>query len=486
MALKNWLQHNLLWLFFFLALFIALCFPIQDGDLFFYLSMGRLIFETGTIPATDAFLFSFQDWHVYHEWLSYLFFYGSYYLGGYAGVILLKAILWMAAFAGILFCARRWKVQDLLICAVLILVAVTCSHRFVERASLFSDLLLALLTAILLGPKLPPRKIQWLFPLIFVFWVNTHGGFPAGLLLITAYVILKGKNSPGWLWLTLVFSYLSCLVNPDFLQGALYPFRTIFKPEWAIYRTMNTEWLPTFQSAFLSTWEVKSLIVLILVSGSLVIFKLWKNPRQNLFILFVFVMNLYLAQNASRFMCTSALGFSLVILTALRSINWKIPQRLEAGFKVVFSVGLLGLTVWIFNFGYRPASGMREFGFGVDLPSFPTKAVQFIKDHQLKGHFFNQYEWGSYLIWNLDLKKSFFIHSHIDNPLYFKNDYYGMSRSQDFFDQSVKKYDINYFVLDRGRLATNPPPGILVSLNRYKLIYDDGLAVIFQTDQASK
>ena len=480
------IQYHLIWPLFFLALFVALVFPIQDGDLFFYLSMGRLILETGSIPVSDPFLFSFQDWHVNHEWLSYLFFYGSYQLADYIGVIVLKTILWMSAFAGILFCARRWKVQDILTLTVLILAAVTCSHRFVERASLFSDLWLALMTAILLGPHLPPRHIQWLFPLLFVFWVNTHAGFPAGLLLLTAYVFLKGKQSPAWLWFTLAFSYLACLVNPDFIQGALYPFKTIFKPEWAIYRMMNTEWLPTFQSAFLSTWEVRSLIVLILLSGALVAFSFYKSPKQNIFMLFVFILNLYLAQNASRFMCTSALGFSLLILAALRPIQFKIPQGLEAGLKVVFSVGLLGLIVWMLNFGYRPASGLREFGFGVDLPSFPSKAVQFIKDRQLKGHFFNQYEWGSYLIWNLDFKKSFFIHSHIDNPLYFKNDYYGMSRSQDFFDQSVKKYEINYFILDRNRLATNPPPAILGYLNRFSLIYEDGLTVIFKTDQESK
>ncbi len=477
------IQDHLVWIVFFLALFVALIFPIQDGDLFFYLSTGRLILETGNLPALDPFLFSFKDWHVHHEWLSYLFFYGSYNLGGYAGVIILKALLWMSAFAGILFCARRWKIQDGLTCSIFILLAITCSHRFVERASLFSDLLLTLLTAILLGPKLPPRQVQWLFPIIFIFWVNTHAGFPTGLFLLSAYVALQGTSSPRWLWRTLIFSYLACLLNPHVLEGALYPFKTIFKPEWAIYRSMNTEWLPTFQSAFLGTWEVKSLILLIVVSSVLVAYRLWQAPRQNLFILFVFILNLFLAQNASRFMCTSALGFSLVILATLRSIGWKAPNWFEQSSKLLYSIGFTGILIWVLNFGYRPASGSREFGFGIDLPSFPSKAVEYIKANQLKGHFFNQYEWGSYLIWTLAVKDSLFIHSHIDNPLYFKNDYYGMSRSQDFFDQAIKKYNINYFILERSRLATNPPPAILVFLNRFKLIYDDGLTVIFQTNE---
>ena len=184
-------------------------------------------------------------------------------------------------------------------------------------------------------------------------------------------------------------------------------------------------------------------------------------------------------------MCTSALGFSLVIFATLRSISWTTPKWFEKGSKVIFPIGLLGLIVWILNFGYRPASGRREFGVGVDFPSFPAKAVDYIKDHHLKGRFFNQYEWGSYLIWTLGFEKSFFIHSHIDNPLYFRDDYYGMSRSQDFFDKAVKKYEINYFILERSRLATNPPPAILNYLNRFKLIYDDGLTVIYQTNQES-
>ena len=434
------LKKNLIWLFFFPVLFVALVFPIQDGDLFFYLSMGRLILQTSQIPASDPFLFSFQDWHVYHEWLSYIFFYGSFVLAGYTGVILFKAFLWLSIFAGILFCARRWKIQDGLTCTILILAAVTCSHRFVERASLFSDLLFTLITAILLAPKLPSRKIQCIFPLIFVFWVNTHAGFPTGLFLLSGYVVLQGKKSPGWLRLTLAFSYLACLVNPDFIHGALYPFKTIFKPEWAIYRSINTEWLPTFQSAFLSTWEVKSLIVLMIISAGLVSYRLWKAPRESLFLLFVFIINVYLAQNASRFMCTSALGFSLVILVALHSIGLQTPNWLEKYSKIIFPMIFISGFIWILNFGYRPASGQRDFGFGVDLPSFPAKAVDYIKDHHLKGHFFNQYEWGSYLIWTLGFEKSFFIHSHIDNPLYFKNDYYGMSRSQEFFDETDIKY----------------------------------------------
>ncbi len=73
--------------------------PIADPDFWWHLRTGQLISQTGSIPHSDPFSFTNngKPW-IAHEWLSELFFYGLYKIGGYAALILTFSTIITAAF----------------------------------------------------------------------------------------------------------------------------------------------------------------------------------------------------------------------------------------------------------------------------------------------------------------------------------------------------------------------------------------------------
>ncbi len=463
---------------FFFLLFVALVFPFQDADLFFYLGLGRLIFETGSLPVQDPYLFQFKDWHIQHEWLSYIVFYFSYWLGSWWGILSLKIALWGGAFAALISSARQWKIPQGFSFPLLLLVGLACSHRFVERASLFSDVGLMLLTAGLLSRRLwQSRHFVWILPLSFALWVNLHPGFVLGLVLLTAAVVLQGRQATRQQWGTVLLSYLAVLVNPLFVEGALYPLQTAFKDEWALHRKLNFEWMPTFSEPFLSTWEVKALILVLIVTGWLMVLTLLRKRKGHWFAVFAFAVFVYLAQNASRFMTTSALGFAVVAFYFWHQLNWSFSEKWESRLRVFCAIVFLSMGVWILNNGYNSASGKREFAVGIEASPFPVGAVQFLQKNNLQGRIFNEYEWGSFFIWELNRPESLFIHGHVDDPRILAYEYHGMNTSREFFEDSVRRHDFRFFILDVTKLHPDLP--IVQHLKSWKVIYQDQRAVIW-------
>ena len=108
----NWFRKNYAYLCLLFLLVLALIFPIQDGDVFFYLSLGRKLFENGSLPDKDPFLYTIQDWTIYHEWLSYVLYYSAYLISGFAAVILFKTFLWLCGFLTILRTGIKSKVPS--------------------------------------------------------------------------------------------------------------------------------------------------------------------------------------------------------------------------------------------------------------------------------------------------------------------------------------------------------------------------------------
>src|SRR5688500_15106529 len=94
---KVWVTKNYLLLLLFLFLVLALSLPIHTGDIFFYLSMGRMFFALGSFSDLDPFLSTYKDWHIHHEWFSYVLYYVFRWLAGRSGVIALKIAMWMTA-----------------------------------------------------------------------------------------------------------------------------------------------------------------------------------------------------------------------------------------------------------------------------------------------------------------------------------------------------------------------------------------------------
>src|ERR1019366_8615139 len=73
----------------------------DDPDMWWHLKIGEVIWKTHAIPTADLFSYTTSH-HAYiaHEWLSQLFIYAAYRVGGYSGLM-----LWLCVFTAALLIA---------------------------------------------------------------------------------------------------------------------------------------------------------------------------------------------------------------------------------------------------------------------------------------------------------------------------------------------------------------------------------------------
>ena len=458
----------------FVLLALALFHPILDGDVFFYLSLGREILRTGNIPAEDPFLFSITQWNVTHEWLAYLAYFGAHFFFGFLGIYFLSALPWFFIFGYLVWLGLREKISGTLLCMLLLLAGAVSSQRFIDRASLVSDALIIALTCYFLFKDKIERPMTWILPLIFLFWVNWHPGFLAGLILFAGFVVIK-RTSLGIFCATL----FACLINPTGWRGALYPILSTASPDWGIFRRINYEWMPSFHQPMLGTQEVQIFLVLAFLTLSLMIRTALRSSTKMWMAWYVAAVLGYLVQDAVRFLPTAALGCVALCLYCCKLAPLPTMKRFEVvGQGLILCASLLG-CFWISGNGYSATSGHRDLRLGLEESSFPTGALEFIQTKKIEGRFFNQYEWGSFLIWNLDKKGSLFIHTHVDDPHFLLDEYYGISGSESKFNQTINKDRIDYFLLDSKIFNLQPRPGILLFLQGWKILYQDSVSTLW-------
>jgi hypothetical protein len=167
--------------------------PLEDPDTWFHLAGGRFMWETGHWPATNTFSFAVPDYpYIDLHWVFQIALYTVYRLGGVNGCIALTIVLVLATTALVYATAVRLA-PPIVVAPVLVVALTIASPRFVPRPEIVSFALLGAYLWILERRPIG-RSIYVLVPLQ-VLWVNSHGLFAVGLVLMGCY----------WLGATLAF-----------------------------------------------------------------------------------------------------------------------------------------------------------------------------------------------------------------------------------------------------------------------------------------
>jgi hypothetical protein len=165
-------------------------------DFWHHLARGRAMAAEGGLVDRDLFTYTvpgrpFQD----TNWLTQLFYYFLYEHGGLALVQFVNSLT-LAAVIGVVVWMCRRRCPSLLIAAALAVVTFFGLWQLlIIRPQTFSLLLFVLMYAALDAAERRP----WLLavpPLLMALWVNLHGGFPIGLVLIGCFFLAAAWD--GW------------------------------------------------------------------------------------------------------------------------------------------------------------------------------------------------------------------------------------------------------------------------------------------------
>ncbi len=185
----DFIFHRLLLIFFFTILIVYASREVVDLDLWFHLKTGEVIVKTGVIPLHDIFSFTLlgKPW-INHEWFFQVLAYLFHSFGPSDGLILMQNIVVIAIFLLFLF---LWLKENnhVFIFVIFYMALLAMAYRFTIRPDIFSLLFITLYLFVLTKFIEKKSKIIWLLPLLQVFWVNMHGFFFTGPLIIFIFLI---------------------------------------------------------------------------------------------------------------------------------------------------------------------------------------------------------------------------------------------------------------------------------------------------------
>ncbi len=195
--------------------------PIQNPDLFWHLSAGRRLAETGTFVREDflSWTLAGAPWSNF-EWLVQLIYHWLHSAGGFGGLFLLKAALLSACLVplwGILKLNSRGSYAPALLPLFAFALIPHSDLRPDNFSLLFFMLTLWRLEALRAGRVPPSARDAAAGTALFALWGNLHPAFVLGLVLLAAYAAGAAREgAPLRRWLLLGgLCAAAPLVNPN-------------------------------------------------------------------------------------------------------------------------------------------------------------------------------------------------------------------------------------------------------------------------------
>jgi hypothetical protein len=478
----------------FCIIFLALSFwtgsgLLGDGDTGYHVRAGQYILDTLSVPRQDIFSFHAPPipWTA-HEWLSEVIMALAHRWAGLSGVVAFFALI-LAATMALLFAAlRRGGANVLLAAAITVFACCTSQIHWLARPHVFSFLMMLAWHHLLESWHAGKTDRLYLLPLSMLLWVNLHGGFPAGFLLLGAYLagclfdwqgaspaqLPERRHQILQLLAAAGASLLACLANPTGYHILLFPFRLVSNR--FIMDHVNEFLSPNFHDLLPFKYLLLLLIALVALSRRPV------RPTDLILVLLFTGMSLYSARYIPLFALVCAPMFPRY---------WYWPEGERAARVADFfrrRSQVVGTCDAMATGGFWPAaallavavslgSGQRPHAF--DARKKPVAAVEFLLREPVAGRMFNDDEFGDYLIYRAWPSYRVFFDG--------RSDMYGTERLREYlqvgnfepgFEQVLERYQIGWIFYGTGA----PLSRFLMRDPSWVLIYSDPVASIFVKD----
>lgn len=473
-----------------------------DPDLWGHVVFGQEMIQSHSIPKTEMYSWTAhgQNW-VNHECLAEISLGAAHLTMGGTGLLLLKMVIGLLTFGLCLRIAQSdtWWPDRYIIWALAALAVVEISYGFAARPQIFTALFLALELALL--RRIHFRSYLWIaaVPILFVIWINTHGGVLAGFGLLG---LAAGSTTAQFLWhkmrakvprtstwersqgVTTILPDLKMLsmlwLSVGLAFGAL--FCNPWKGEllrWLVasilwLRPQIAEWNPTPFN-----WDHAALFILIALAAFAWVFTRRRRAWWEIAACAAFTL---LALRSVRNAPLCAIVILALAAPHLADALGRFQHffgrwqslRKQAGFqKIATALLILGsLAIAIATLNLH-----KEHPFTMEVPraTYPTGAVAFLRDNDLRGKTITFFDWGEMVIFHLpDCPPS--IDGRLDT-CYSREliDAHWKFYNGEPFDESVFNPDEADFALLPATLAG---AGALAQHPGWRAIYYDDTAVI--------
>jgi hypothetical protein len=494
----------------YLIAFVLAMKQLREPDVWWQLLSGRWMLEHGQVTHTDIFSYTMTG----HKWVNVKWLYEVIIAllekGFEPEVVLLLqgvvnvAILW-ALFQTLKQVKAKLQIEVsgfFTIVAALLFFA-TVEYRMTGRPEMVSHLMCALYIAYLwCCPELKWKQLIWPVALQCL-WANMHEGYPVGIVIIgmytagsfIAYLLQKEK---GYLQTAIrgaaltALAAIAVLLNPNGVQLWKQPFE-IYRQVWA--NKYTTELYAYTDPGY---WTVQAKVHVVLMALVILFWivrlaqayrqkdRRFYQPAMVSYLLLIPVFS-YLSLTANRnipfaeilyFPTIPYMMWWLGDVLKLHAKNWFVIVE-KNSMILACGIGLLFYVTIVNNSYYKFTKSPNRYGIHISMLHNPTGAVDFIKQHQIKGRAFSDYFVSSYMLWALypDFKSYIDLRDLDIFSEKFFDQYFSLYENPGLFKELDKKYNFDYVVLSTSQLS-----GVQHNLywgEGFNQVYVDPVTVIY-------
>jgi hypothetical protein len=465
---------------------------LGDGDTGYHIRTGEVILQTWNVPKQDIYSLHVPPlkWTA-HEWMAEIIMAVIFRFAGLTGIVVFFAFL-LAMTHWLLYRMLRSKSQDILLCTCITMLATaTSSTHWLARPHSFSLLLTVIWYHCLDRFQYNNDRTLMYLPLLMLFWVNLHGGYFIGLVLLAIYltgnVVYSISGRPDQLrryrvkakslFLVLIATVVICAINP-------YGFEIL----WFPIRVTSDRFVMDHVTEFMSPNFHNVLPFKYMLMAAIGMLALSRSPL-NLIEVALIILLSYMALYSGRHVSLFAIVAAPFLLRAAASIIDRMPRTFLRYYRNR-NLNLNAIDTSLQGYFWPVISVLFVSGliltealkYQFDNKKFPVAAVEFLKKETVTGNMFNNDEFGDYMIFAAWPAYRVFMDGRSD--MYGEklgSAYLKVANVQPGWKEILGKYDISWIIFDTYSALT----AALRDQRDWQPIYSDQVATIFVKKDAA-
>jgi hypothetical protein len=442
-----------------------------ESDLWWHLRNAHTLLHYHSFSPIDTYSFTAAGtpW-ISFEWLSEVAYFFAFTTLGLRGMLLLFFLLLVAIYSAVYY--RSWRAgADCKDAAITTFGAICLGGVSIGPRTLLFGWLCMTALLLVLDRFHRSGKGLWLLPPLFALWINLHGSWPFGVVVL-AVAIVSGLFDGQWglveahrwrpgelrqLFFVFAASTAALFVNPFGYKLVLYPLDLLLHQQGVM--NLIEEWTPVRFGTVNGTLALG--VIFGLIAAALFSRRPWRLDD-----VLLTAFALWAGLSHVRFMFFAGLIIMPILAPRLHVFPPYERERDKPRLNFTIMMALSAAMAYYFPSEVKLQQKVDE--------EFPQSALAFMKQHQVSGRIFNQYKFGGYMELNspefktfIDGRADLFTHTGV---FY---DYLKATGLQDSLE-ILDKYDVRYVLLQPGE----PMVYMLQHSADWNTLYCDKVAVL--------